>query len=285
MTSTQRTVADPAAGPTPDYERPPVVETVLGVQFEWLPRFTNAHLGLFWHALGIEEWPTAADAPPLTPQFETFGETAKWSRLGATLMVTQDPAGRVLIKNKAGDRLIQLQNGRLHFNWLGDEGREYPRYPAVREGFAAALRQFGDFVAEHELGDFRPNQWEVTYINHIPRGTVWQKPSDWAFFLPLGGLPTVKGVVDGESFTGQWHFVIPGQRGRLHVEWQHGTPPTRKQPGRELIRLTLTARGPLEQGDGSFAPILSGIDLGRETIVRSFQSFASEEANKHWVLR
>src|SRR5262245_55135596 len=107
--------------PLPDYISPPVVETVLGVQFARLPGFTNAHLGAFWKSLDATEWPTVSDAPPLQPQFERFSEAAKWAR-GLQLQLTPIPAGRVQIKNRAGDRMIQVQNGRLHFNWLGDAG-------------------------------------------------------------------------------------------------------------------------------------------------------------------
>jgi hypothetical protein len=39
----------------PDYERPPVVETVLGVQFDPLPDLCNAHLGAFWGTLECDE--------------------------------------------------------------------------------------------------------------------------------------------------------------------------------------------------------------------------------------
>ncbi len=268
-------------GPLPDYENPPVVETVLGVQFDRLPGFTNAHLGGFWKVLPTEEWPEVSDAPPLPPQFEQFTEAARWAT-GLQLQLTQVPATRLQIKNKDGDRMIQLQNGRLHFNWLGQAGGRYPRYESVREGFVWALQRFTGFLAQEKLGDFRPNQWEVTYLNHIPKGTVWNTPDDWGFFGPLGVVPTVEGVAHGEGFTGEWHFVIPDQRGRLHVKWQHGLTP---EPKQEVIVLTLTARGPLQQSDDAQQAILAGMDLGRETIVRSFKAFMDDMANKYWGLK
>ena len=41
----------------PDYEHPPVVETVIGVQFDSLPELRNAHLGAFWKTvLDTGEW-------------------------------------------------------------------------------------------------------------------------------------------------------------------------------------------------------------------------------------
>jgi len=269
-------------GPLPDYDSPPVVETILGVQFERLAGFKNAHLGSFWKTLDTEEWPAVSDAPPLQPQFERFTESASWAKIGAQLTLSQDQSSRLQIKNKDGDRMIQVQNGRLHFNWLGQAGGQYLRYDNVQEGFVWAFKRFMEFVTQEKLGDFRPNQWEVLYLNHIAKGTVWNTPDDWRFFRPLGAVPTVEGLVQGESFAGGWHFVIPDRRGRLHVQWQHGRKSEPEE--QEMIVLTLTARGPLAETDDT-VQILNGLDLGRETIVRSFKELMTDAANKYWGLK
>ena len=268
----------------PSYEQPPVVETVLGVQFDRLPSLKNAQVGAFWKSLDTSEWPTIVDAPPLPPQSEVFTKAAKWAK-GIQLQLSQDSSSRLQIKSKDDDRMIQVQNGRLHFNWLGKGGDKYPRYEKVREGFVSTLERFIDFLAEENIGDFQPNQWEVTYVNHIPQGTVWKTPDDWGFFRPLGSLPTIENLVDGESFSGEWHFVIPGQRGRLHVHWQHALGSTSDEEDREYVRLTFTARGPMQQSENDIAAVLDGLDLGRETIVRSFEKLMSDDANQYWGLK
>lgn len=265
----------------PDYDRPPVVETILGVQFDRLTGFRNAHLGAFWQTLDRAEWPDVADAPPLAPQFERFTE-ARWAE-GVQFKFTQDPACRLQIKNKDGDRMIQLQNTRLHFNWLGKAGGEYPRYERVREGFSWALDRFVKFAESEKLGDVRPNHWEVTYLNHIPKGSVWNTPEDWEFFLPLCSSWNIEGVVQRESFGGEWHFVIPDKRGRLHVRWQHGLKS--EMQNQEVVVLTLTARGAISEGDAAVGHVMDGLKLGRETIVRCFKSFMSDEANDYWGLK
>ena len=266
----------------PDYDKPPVVETILGVQFDPLLSFKNAHLGAFWKSLDAKVWPTVQDAPPLPPQFENFVESAQWVR-GIQFQLTQEVAIRVLIKNSDGNRMIQAQNGRFHFNWLGEDGAQYPRYPKVREGFVTALRSFISFVGEEKLGEIKPNQWEVTYLNHIPKGTVWNSPDDWGFFRPLRAVPGIKDVVQSESFGGEWHFTIPDQKGRLHVSWQHTI---KVEPNKnEIVVLTLTARGPLAGTSQPVDAILEGVDLGRKTIVRSFAGMMTDEANKYWGLK
>ena len=276
-------MVDPAdKGLMPDYDCPPVVETILGVQFDRLPGFGNAHLGAFWKTLDNDEWPIVVDAPPLAPQYERFTDAARWAK-GVQLQLTQDPACRLQIKNNDGDRMIQLQNTRLHFNWLGEAGGGYPRYKKVREGFVRTLDRFVEFVAAEKLGNFRPNQWEVIYLNHIPKGSVWKTPDEWDFFLPLRSVPNIESVVHGESFSGEWHFVIPDQRGRLHVRWQHGSKLESEQ--QEMIVLTFTARGSITTGENASNEIINGLNLGRKTIVCSFKNFMSKEANRHWGLK
>ena len=119
------------------FERPPVVETVLGVQFAKLPNFSNAHLGAFWASLGAD-WPHVKDVPPLEEQFETFGESSVWASQ-MRLKLTQSPAVRFQISNAAEDRMVQIQNGRLDYNWLSQSGSNYPRYKNVRPDFDNTL--------------------------------------------------------------------------------------------------------------------------------------------------
>src|SRR5579871_1174368 len=99
----------------PNYSDPPVVETVLGVQFDAFPAMTNGHLGAFWKTLDQAEWPTVSDSPPLNSQFEKFADFDRWGR-GLQFQLSQVPVSRLQIRNQSGNRMIQIQNGRLHFN-------------------------------------------------------------------------------------------------------------------------------------------------------------------------
>ena len=69
------------ATPTlPHYDKPPVIETVLGVQFDRLSALTNAHLGAFWKTLNPQqEWPNVEDAPLLPNKVERFTDAARWA--------------------------------------------------------------------------------------------------------------------------------------------------------------------------------------------------------------
>lgn len=263
----------------PSFKRPPVVETVLGVQFEH-PALQNAHLGAFWKTLG-GQWGLVTDAPTLPPTFERFGESPQWGSLGGSLTLTQDPSARLQIRNEADDRMVQIQNGRLHYNWLGRAGGPYPRYGTIRPEFDEILGLFRQFLVDEELGELRANQWEVTYVNHLPRGTVWNDAKDWQNVLV--GLPGVwqePGLVQLESFAGEWHFTIPPQQGRLHIQVAHAKKGP--EPTDEILRLTLTARGPVAERSESGLTVDQGLNLGREVIVTAFRDVTSESARKYW---
>jgi uncharacterized protein (TIGR04255 family) len=274
----------------PTFRKPPVVETVLGVQFDPLPKFQNAHLGAFWRHLLVRavgagdsdahRWINVNDAPPIEPAYERFEDERNWGP-ELTLRLTADVACRLQIRNADGSAMVQVQNGRLHYNWIGQAGEQYRRYAIVRPVFDMIYGEFLQFVQSEALGDVRPNQWEVTYVNHIPKGTVWGDPSDWPkLFVGLPGVWAAPSSVQLESVGGSWHFEIPPQRGRLHVDLKHAK--TQQTAPQEILRLTLTARGPIGKEGGM--KLAEGLDLGRRAIVLTFREITSSQAHAYWKL-
>lgn len=264
----------------PDFDRPPVVETVLGVQFEPLEKLTNAHLGSFWTQVK-EQWPHVQHAPLLRNQFERFEELhASWLSTDFQIEVTQDPSCRVMLQSAGKDKMVQIQKSRFHYNWLGGyQGHGYPKYDVVRPAFDETYKQFLTFIAAESLGVISPNQWEVTYLNHIPKGTVWSSPEDWR--TVLNGLPLLGSAgnyITLENLQGEWHFEITPKRGRLHVQLMTGTRNAPDSTKRELLILKLTARGPIDR----YTSLNDGLDIGHETIVKSFREFTSETARDYW---
>jgi len=176
--------------------------------------------------------------------------------------------------------MIQIQNGRLDYNWLGQGGGSYPRYKSVRPEFDKTLKQFKKFLDIRGLGDFEPNQWEVTYVNHIPKGTVWNEPGDWmGLFEKLPGPSLDSQELQLGGLGGQWHFEIIPQRGRLHVQLQHGR--LGSETGEEALVLKLTGRGPIST-KGGVDDLDKGLNLGHEVIVTSFRDLTSCEAHEYW---
>jgi len=149
----------------------------------------------------------------------------------------------------------------------------------MRPEFRELFEGFNAFADDHQIGAIRPNQWEVTYVNHIPRGAAWSEPADWASLFR--GLPSITDSPEDirlESFGSEWHFEIAPQRGRLHMDLKHaraGGP-----SGPEVLRLTVTARGAARDA----ASLYEGVDIGRSAIVRTFRAATSDRAHQLWEL-
>ena len=261
------------------FRYPPVVETVLSVQCDRLKGLTSAHLGAFWERRR-SGWPEVTDAVPLEDQFETFGKEVAWDRV-FHLRLTQSPTVRLQMRNSKGDRMIQLQNCRLDYNWIALPGQEYPRYRTVRPEFDAILGEFKQQIKEYNVGELLPNQWEITYVNHMPRGTVWNGPHDWAnvFRHPPapGGAPNDTVL---EGFGGHWHYELRPALGRLHVELQHAYV---EGPNKaEALILKLTARGPIAKEAEAMKAVKEGLNLGHDAIVTFFEKMTSNYAHDYW---
>ena len=263
------------------FDRPPLVETVLGVQF-------NADFALKTHLLYqfIEhlggDWKPPEEVPFLDFQHETFDPGTSWSPFleNSKIQIFPDlPPIRLRAKNKANDRMIQIQNGRLHYNWLKTENQEYPRYAKVRPEFDKVFTQWKEFLSSKSIA-LKENQWQITYINHIPKGTVWEHPSDWLrMFNQESNVQPCQGLTL-ESFSSRLTFEIAPKRGRLHVHAVRAQATNEKSEIKEVIRMDLTARGPVE---GDQRNLDSGLNLGHDTIVNAFEGLTKNaKTHQYW---
>lgn len=259
--------------PLPTFERPPLIETVLGVQFAPIKGLSTAHLGLFWGCLG-DGWRQAGEAEPVGQVLTE--EQTPGARLGEA-MIVQGRARRLRFSDASRSRLLQIENGWFVYNWRRTaEAEPYPRFAVLLPEFLSLLAKWREFLAEQQLGDLVANLWEVSYVNAIEKGTMWQTPNDWANLLPtllaaprLGafGMPTTGAL--------RWQFDLPGSAGYLEVTLDHVLE---RSGGREALRVMQTARGRIS---GSSA-IEAGLRAGRDAIVRTFEAMSSEAAQRHW---
>jgi uncharacterized protein (TIGR04255 family) len=264
----------------PSFGKPPVIETVIGVQFDPIPNLTSAHFGWYWRDFLGKTWVRTQDAMALPDQIETFGEQTRrfpFPSLSATLLPS-DRSPRIQFINENDDRVTQIQNTRFIYNWRKREAA-YPRFKDLYPEFTAGLSRFREFLRSASLGDATFNQWEVTYINHIEKGETWKTPEDWHKVLPGLLPPSVKSPgVRLERESGELVFEIVPERGRLYVQIGSGRSP---EGGNELLALQLTARGPVNPNDSALN-LESGIALGHRVIVETFADVSSESAQKFW---
>lgn len=269
----------------PKFGAPPVVETVLSAQFDRLASFSNAHGGWFWKNYLPKEWTKVQSAPRLDDQFERFGEEILWKAIqGGIRIVSGAESERLQILRSDSERMIQIQDSRFIYNWRKQQ-QGYPSYNKVLTEFKDNFDCFNRFVREAPLSPLQLNQWEVTYVNHIEKGSLWSEIADWHALFP--GLSMPAQTIDGirsEDFHGEWRHILEGERGRLYVAMNRGKVNIESGlDGPEVIRLQLTARGPVDAAKG--LEMLAGFELGHSAIVRYFTAITSALAHKVWQRR
>ncbi len=178
----------------PDFERPPLTEVVLGVQFEPLPGFGSIHAGLFWERI-CERFPQVRERPPLPAVIERSGGRSSRALKVQWQVVDEPLPTRYWFLNDKGDQLIQLQPDRFLYNWRKRNGQDAdPRYESIRSSFESELGRFRSFLAEEQIPQPVPNQCEVTYVNHIFPGTDHQPLVVVSDLRPLiGWIASVSG--------------------------------------------------------------------------------------------
>lgn len=267
-------------GHLPDFDDPPVVETVLSVQFEPLASIRTAHLGILWEEFRAE-FPNTEERPPLDPVLEQFPESAV-ARIGLRFQAFENPpVPRIWFTNDRGSEMIQVQNDRFTKNWRKDgEGILYPHYDeTIRPNFDRDYRVFLAFLEKNQLGTPHVNQCEVTYVNHILVGQGWQRYGDLEKIFTFWRSPDAVPPGPAEDLRMHARFVIPGTDGkpvgRLHVDVQ---PAVRTSDSRPMYVLHLTARGQVGTG-------VDFLDLGREWIVTTFKSLTTGSMHKIWRIK
>lgn len=263
----------------PDFENPPVVETVLSAQFEPLTQIRAAHFGLFWSEIK-DRFPKTEERPPLEPAFEVFPEPLK-PPLGLRIeSYEHPPIPRFWFVNKSGTELVQIQRDRFIRNWRKvGEGDQYPRYEKLKARFEEDFNLFQGFIAAQGFDNIKVIQCEVTYINHIVDGEGWSGYEEAGKVFSLLREPPVRYPGPAQTITLHSRHVIEQEDGkpigRLHTDLK---PAVRTKDGRQMFVLDLTARGLLGERVDFF-------DVGREWIVRSFAGITTPAMHKIWKRR
>ena len=262
--------------PLPDFEDPPVIETVLGVQFAPLSAFSIPHLGLYWNRIR-HDYPKSQVMPPLGAVFEEFGRHSTGPSIGRELV--SEPDVRCWFIDESTTQLIQVQKDRFIRNWRKvQHGDVYPRYEALKPRFKADWERFLRFLEEEGIGSPEVNQCEVTYINHMDMGKGWDSYGEIDKVVRLKLLSTPREFLpEPEKVNLHVRYLMPDKRGRLHVTFQ---PAIRRQDAKEIFQLEITARG--RPAASSIDDILDWFDTAHEWIVRGFADLTTPEMHQVW---
>ncbi len=224
---------------TPKYENPPVVETVISVQFPELLGFRNAHFGTYWSTIA-DKFPTPTDQARLPQVSENFPK--RYASQRPEFRVGSGTPERVWFSSASETELIQVQPDRFLLNWRLGEDNTYPSFEANVERFRSEFEAFQTFCERSGLETPAPQLCEVTYVNHIfPEkgesasglfatvfaGVEWDLSDT---FLPIPEAVTFNRV-----------FVIPENAGRLYAEASIAVLQDKPDQG-DFVALRLTGR-------------------------------------------
>lgn len=261
----------------PDFDAPPVIETALGVEFVPLQKWSIPHYGMFWSEIRAD-YPHFEVQPPLGSQVEKFGADSRPVLPSLEVVQMKSPDVRCWFLERSGSRLLQIQHDRFIHNWRKPGPTAvYPHYENIKPIFEREWLRFCDFLRQESLGEPEVVQCEVTYVNHLERGRGWDSFGDIAkvvrYWRDVSGgfLPRAEGMLLNVR------YLMPENRGRLHVLLQ---PAFRPGDAKEVLQLTLTARG--RPASSRAEDITAWLDIGREWVVCGFTDFTSEEMHRLW---
>jgi uncharacterized protein (TIGR04255 family) len=259
-----------SAGDLPVFERPPVVEVVLGLEFQPV-----ANLGAIGLGQLAERWkgryPVSQELPPL-PSSPPIGMPGEFPGVFVSVGA---PAIRLWVMSTDRSQLIQIQRDRLILNWR-HSGSElpYPHYDALRAEFVDAYNDLRIFLAERGLGAIQPTSVEVSYVNEV---VTDGQPPDLAAILngvasynqrlapPLASR--VMQVFAANS--------LPGHLARLTL-----TADTQGR-GPNSTLMTLTYRSAIALG-ATLEDIMASMDLGHRDVVLGFTEATTETMHETW---
>jgi uncharacterized protein (TIGR04255 family) len=257
----------------PDYDNPPVIEVVYGVQFEPLG-LRCPTIGLFWQAVR-QEYPSFVEKPPLAPVIERF-EPDKRTETQIEL-TERPPLPRLWFVDRTDNWLIQVQDDRFLYNWKRVKEQDaYPRFEVVSTKFFKVWERFQDFCRDEGLPSPLVNQLELTYINHISMVDVEVYVREASSIFPdMRWRETHDFLPSPETLSWKTSFLFPDRQGRFHVSMRHAIRLKDQQP---VLLLELTARGmPASKERDS---VRGWFAMAREWIVRGFTDLTDDQVQK-----
>lgn len=251
----------------PSYKNPPVNEVVCGMRFHDPDKLRIPHIGFLWDKFRAD-YPIIQHAPPIA---SVQGEILVDGASGI-------PLPRVWFINESDDQLVQFQFDRFYFNWRRRQS-DYPRYDHVIKNFESVLNTIEDFFGKFELGELKPIECELTYINHIPKGQGWNTIDDLPrIFLDFAWKQTNgRFLPNPEKVFWKTEFPLQEDKGHLFVNLKQAIRTEDKIP---LLVLELKTRGIGESATKE--AIREWFDVAHEWIVRGFTDLTTPEIQKIW---
>ena len=271
----------------PRYDKPPVTEVAVSVQFDSIEGLQIPHLGLIWQQF--------KDRFPRVEQHGTLASIIERVRPSSIAqpqisLMTEVETPRIWFLSEDGADLVQVQPNRFIRNWRKEptEQRKYPHYDDhIRPCFLQDLNVFRQSLIDIGLAEININQCELTYVNHITTNETWENHSHIDRILNLWppDLSRYLGTDFENSsirFSNQIKDSVGEFLGRIHFDIQ---PKFLVQSGKSgdplpVFVCNIVARGrPVSENEDGFIRFL---DLGRMQMVELFENIFTESIQDSW---
>lgn len=271
------------ASEMPEFDNPPLVETVISLQFEPVQQIGLEHIGYLFEAYKAK-FPRIQTLHPLNNHIERLGLGGSKFESTRLDIIQNIPFPRIMLLSEDDQKLLQIQQDRFCRNWRNLPGNNfvYPRYKTLKAEFDEDLEAFTNFVKSNFDAALEPNQCEVTYVNRINLSEFKSGDNVISSIFKHEHVALLDFEYlqeERHNFNTSYTITHRGEFvGRLHVSANY-----LNSNESDLIDLTLTARGrPLNAGiDGSS----NFFNLGRKAIVNVFDAMTTDEAHKKWGKR
>jgi uncharacterized protein (TIGR04255 family) len=269
-----------AAADLGTYTNPPVVEVVAAVRFEELPAPVALGVSEFWRAKLASDLPDFSSQGPYQAPVEQFDRPSQVPEFTLDLM-TAPPMPRVWLTSASGDELVQLQTNWMACNWRKvAPSSAYGRWGSRRDAFQRIYEALESWIEERGFS-LRPNQCEVTYINHVyPSDDLWTSHTEaHRVFTGVAEESVPPGMrAEQREWQSQFRFEGPhGMPGRLHLKVQ---PAFNVKDDVPIFVMELTARG--APAEPTMAAALDFLDEARRAVVTTFGAATTPDAQRKW---
>lgn len=154
----------------------------------------------------------------------------------------------------------------------------------IIKSYAAHYKVFEEYLSGKGIEKPKINQCELTYVNPIVSGKVWQTHSELQKIAePVTLKHSDSFLPQPENASLAFRYLIKGDGeqplGRLHIEIEPVYEPKSNRPA---YLLKLIARGKPEKSD--FSSAIKFLNLGHEWIVRGFTSFTTKQMQEEWEI-
>lgn len=247
------------------FENPPIDEIVCGISFDSITELRSGHFGILWQKFR-PDFPKIEDHIPVDPISRE--ELANLNTL---------PLPRVWFLHRDENEIIQVQRNRFFYNWRKRRvNDEYPGYKKVVENFERYLSRFQEFLLEENLGDLVPQQYELTYIDLIPKGQGWESPGNLEKIFPNLLSLTKQGIFLSDVRGIGWQIILdlPNGLGEIGISIRNAQRDSNKQ---EFIHMEFKA-----MSNRAYQPTIAWFEDAHNTIMNLFCNLISNEIQEEF---